>query len=209
MLRSFGSRLSYANVMATVAVFLALGGGAYAALKLPRNSVGARQIKPGAITNTKLANGAVTGGKVAPNTLTGTQIVASTLGLVPTATHASVADSAATLNGNAIRWAVVDASGVIAAQSGGFTVTFHASAGTILNSTQPVTGHAIVVSNGVAGGDGAARGAPIAGPCGTGSDSFSGCTVIEPDANDGHHVLVTTQSTTGVDEPHSFYIMIY
>src|SRR4051794_13795005 len=32
------SALTYANVMATVAVFLALGGGAYAALKLPKNS---------------------------------------------------------------------------------------------------------------------------------------------------------------------------
>ena len=32
--------VSYANVMATIAVFLALGGGAYAALRLPKNSVG-------------------------------------------------------------------------------------------------------------------------------------------------------------------------
>ena len=37
--------VSYANVMATIAVFLALGGGAYAALRLPKNSVGTRQIK--------------------------------------------------------------------------------------------------------------------------------------------------------------------
>jgi hypothetical protein len=40
-------RMTYANVMATVAVFLALGGGAYAALK--RNSVGSKQIKPNAV----------------------------------------------------------------------------------------------------------------------------------------------------------------
>ena len=38
------SRLSYANVMATVAVFLALSGGAYA-LTVPRNSVGSPQVK--------------------------------------------------------------------------------------------------------------------------------------------------------------------
>ena len=43
------SRLTYADVMATIAVFLALGGGAYAALRLPRNSVGARQIKANAV----------------------------------------------------------------------------------------------------------------------------------------------------------------
>jgi hypothetical protein len=33
--------LSYANVMATIAVFVALGGGAYAAFTLPANSVAA------------------------------------------------------------------------------------------------------------------------------------------------------------------------
>jgi hypothetical protein len=48
--------LTYANVMATVAVFLALGGGAYAALKLPKNSVGSKQIKAGAVNSSKVAN---------------------------------------------------------------------------------------------------------------------------------------------------------
>lgn len=49
MLARIRSRLSYANVVATLALFLALGGGAYAAVKLPANSVGTRQIKPNAI----------------------------------------------------------------------------------------------------------------------------------------------------------------
>lgn len=34
-------KLTYANVMATIAVFIALGGASYAAIKLPKNSVGA------------------------------------------------------------------------------------------------------------------------------------------------------------------------
>lgn len=38
-------RLSYANVMATAAVFFALGGTSYAAFSLPANSVGTKQIK--------------------------------------------------------------------------------------------------------------------------------------------------------------------
>ena len=37
--------LSYANVMATVAVFIALGGTSYAVTQLPRNSVGSKQIR--------------------------------------------------------------------------------------------------------------------------------------------------------------------
>src|SRR5690349_3849235 len=38
MLKALSSRLSYANVMATVAVFLALGGGAYALSGIPDRS---------------------------------------------------------------------------------------------------------------------------------------------------------------------------
>jgi hypothetical protein len=50
------SGLTYANVMATVAVFIALGGGAYAALKLPKNSVGAKQLKKNAVRSGKVKN---------------------------------------------------------------------------------------------------------------------------------------------------------
>lgn len=53
-------RLTYANVMATVAVFLALGGGAYAAVRLPRNSVGQKQIRNGAVGRSELHRSAVT-----------------------------------------------------------------------------------------------------------------------------------------------------
>jgi hypothetical protein len=41
-------RLSYANVVATIALFVALGGGAYA-ITLGRNTVGSKQLKPGAV----------------------------------------------------------------------------------------------------------------------------------------------------------------
>jgi hypothetical protein len=41
--------LTYANVMATLAVFLVLGGGAYAAFHLPKNSVRSRNIVNGQV----------------------------------------------------------------------------------------------------------------------------------------------------------------
>jgi hypothetical protein len=63
MFHRLALRLSYASVMATIAVFAALGGGAYAALRLPANSVGTRRIKDAAITTRKLARGAVTASK--------------------------------------------------------------------------------------------------------------------------------------------------
>jgi hypothetical protein len=50
------SRLTYANVVSSLALFLALGGVSWAAVTLPRNSVGARQIKPNAVTSDKIAD---------------------------------------------------------------------------------------------------------------------------------------------------------
>lgn len=47
--------LTYANVAATLALFLGLGGAAYAATQLPRNSVGTAQLKPQAVTAGKIA----------------------------------------------------------------------------------------------------------------------------------------------------------
>lgn len=47
--------LTYANVVASLAFFLALGGAAFAATQLPRNSVGTGQLKPGAVTAGKIA----------------------------------------------------------------------------------------------------------------------------------------------------------
>ncbi len=53
------AQLTYANVMATVAVFIALGGSSYAALKLPRNVVKTRNIAPNAVTAPKVKNGSL------------------------------------------------------------------------------------------------------------------------------------------------------
>ncbi len=59
MLARLRSCLSYANVMATIAVFVALGGGAYAAFTLPANSVGSRQLKNSAVTPKKVAQATI------------------------------------------------------------------------------------------------------------------------------------------------------
>lgn len=50
--------LTYANVMATLAVFIALGGVSYAAVSLPANSVGSNQIKNKAVSLKKISIGA-------------------------------------------------------------------------------------------------------------------------------------------------------
>jgi hypothetical protein len=60
-------RLSYANVMATVAVFIALGGGAYAALSLPAGSVNSKQIAKNAVRAKQIAKRAVRKKELARN----------------------------------------------------------------------------------------------------------------------------------------------
>src|SRR5215475_4600191 len=82
-------RLTYANVVATLALFIALGGASYAAIKLPKNSVGAKQLKKNAVTTAKVKKEAITAAKVKKGTLTGTQINTATLGTVPTAQTAN------------------------------------------------------------------------------------------------------------------------
>lgn len=68
-LRRFVPRPTYANVIATLALFIALGGVAVAA-GLPKNSVGPNQLKRGAVTAAKIRKQAVTPGKLAPGAVT-------------------------------------------------------------------------------------------------------------------------------------------
>ncbi len=53
--------MTYANVIATVALFVALGGGAYAAFHLPKNSVKSKNIVNGQVRDADLANPFVRG----------------------------------------------------------------------------------------------------------------------------------------------------
>jgi hypothetical protein len=59
MLGSLRARLTFANVMASVAVFIALGGASYAAVSIPKNSVGSKQLRAHSVKPGDLANGSV------------------------------------------------------------------------------------------------------------------------------------------------------
>jgi hypothetical protein len=97
-------RLTYANVMSSIAVFLVLGGAAFAAAQLPKNSVGKKQlknnavtaakIKKNAVTAAKIKKGAVDGSKVKDGSLSGADINLGSLGTVPSANTANTANSA-------------------------------------------------------------------------------------------------------------------
>ena len=95
-------RLTFSNVLSFVALFVALSAGSYAAIALPKNSVGSAQLKAKAVTTPKIATNAITtetiaadavdGSKVKDGSLSGADINVSTLGKVPSA---AAADSAA------------------------------------------------------------------------------------------------------------------
>jgi hypothetical protein len=64
-LKQIAKRLSYANVVSTIALFLALAGAsAYAVSSLPPKSIGAKQLRPGAVTADKIRKHAVTAPKI-------------------------------------------------------------------------------------------------------------------------------------------------
>ena len=68
------SKLSYANVTATVALFAAMGGGAYAAA-----TVGSGDVINGSLRSVDLKNGQVRSADAADDGITGTDILESTL----------------------------------------------------------------------------------------------------------------------------------
>jgi hypothetical protein len=52
------------NAIALAALFVALGGTSYAAVAIPKDSVGSRQLRKGAVTSNKVHSGAITPGKL-------------------------------------------------------------------------------------------------------------------------------------------------
>ncbi|HEY5976614.1 MAG TPA: hypothetical protein VIT85_02050 [Solirubrobacterales bacterium] len=68
-------RLTYATAMSMITiVVLLIGGAAYAANQLGKNSVGAKQLKAKSVAATKIKKNAVTNGKIKKNAVTGAKI---------------------------------------------------------------------------------------------------------------------------------------
>jgi hypothetical protein len=79
MIPAVRKRLTYSNVIASLALFVALGGVAVAA-GLPKNSVGPKQIKRGAVTAAKIRKQAVTSAKLAPQSVINGKLAANSVG---------------------------------------------------------------------------------------------------------------------------------
>jgi hypothetical protein len=91
VLEKLRQHLTYANVTATLALFIALGGSSYAALR-----VGSREIADNSIRSRDVRNHTLTRHDLARNTLDGTVVRESGLRRVP---RAALADNADRLGG--------------------------------------------------------------------------------------------------------------
>lgn len=106
--------LTYANVMSSLAIFLLLGGTAFAAgklsgsrlkdnsvsgKKLKRGSVSGSKIHDGSVSNAKIQGATITGNRIAANTLTDREVNMAKLGKISRAATADAATNAGKVDG--------------------------------------------------------------------------------------------------------------
>jgi hypothetical protein len=68
-MKGMKDRLTYANVTATLALFVALGGSSYAAVTLPRNSVGSPQLKTNSVGAAEIKRKAVRSSEISDRSI--------------------------------------------------------------------------------------------------------------------------------------------
>jgi hypothetical protein len=95
------SRLSYANVVASIALFIALGGTSYAVAtgsidsrEIKNNSVRSADVRNKSLTGADVRNNRLTGADIRNDSLTGGDVLESSLGRVPSADAADRANTA-------------------------------------------------------------------------------------------------------------------
>jgi hypothetical protein len=218
MRRILARRPSPALVVATIALFVALGGTGYA-LTLPANSVGSAQIQaervlnsklhPGSVSNSRLGRNAVTFSKLASNQMTTVKIRnASLLGedLAPnTVTGAQIDESTLALNLPVTKFAVVTSDAKIGSQNGGISVS-QVGSPMILDFGSSQAGRPIAIAIAPTTTD--LVGQASAAPCGGASATNpNGITCPSP-SNDPNHVLVYTADKTGTPKQLPFSISI-
>jgi hypothetical protein len=124
------ARLTYANVMATIAVFIALGGVAWGAATIGSSDVIDDTLKSHDVRNDALKSHDLRNGKgvkdkdVLPNSLSGAAIDESSLGQVPSAEDADTLGGAGPddfVGSDQILWASVSADGSLARGSAGMS----------------------------------------------------------------------------------------
>jgi hypothetical protein len=138
------ARLSFANVTAAIALFVALGGTSYAAIELPSNSVGRTQIKTGGVGKSEVGSNTVGSSEIRGSSITAPDIKTGAVG--PSEVRANAIDSDELADGGIGAADLSDAAKTAVAAMNG--VTFRASAAA--DGTAP-KGNAKAISRTAAG----------------------------------------------------------
>jgi hypothetical protein len=213
MRRILRRRPSPALIVATIALFVAIGGTTYAGITLPANSVGPAQLKrsavvnsriyPGAVSNSKMGRGAVTFSKMASNQMTSAKIRnASLLGedmVNETITGQQVNE--ATLN--ITRFALVDGTGTLAGGSTGVTVASAVGNTVVVNFGSSMAGRPILATL-----SGETPGQIVAAPCGGASSSNPNGVACAGAFTTPQYVQVKTFNAAGNEAARPFSLSI-
>lgn len=97
---TLSERLSYANVAATLALVVAIGGSGGAAYAVSKNSVRSTHIVNGQVKTKDLAKRAVKSPKIAPNAVNGSKIANGSIGTADLGAVDGVATAGVTVQGN-------------------------------------------------------------------------------------------------------------
>lgn len=175
-------RLTYANVVSTLALVVAVGGGGAAvAAGLQKNSVGSPQIKNGQVKSADLGKNSVTSAKIKKNQVTGAAVKESTLGTVPSAERAdNVLVASVGFDGSLKSGRSQHATSAEEVNAGFYKVTFDRDVTACAHSVSlsyPGPASPAVGEAGVAGAD-VPNGVYVATADSTGSSSSQGFTVI-------------------------------
>ena len=183
-------RPSPAMVVACIALTVALGGTSYAAIKLPKNSVGPKQLRKNAVTSLKVKD----------RSLLAKDFRSGQLPSGPKGDKGDKGDPGPSGSAN-VRWAHVRASGSVLAQSGGITVLHNSVSVYYVKFAASVCSKPILAT--MTRRDSGITGEVAATPCGGDPQGIT-CGQI----NDQNTILVNVRDSSGVSTDRAFFVAV-
>jgi hypothetical protein len=200
-------RPSPALIVACVALGITLSGASYAAVVLPRNSVGTAQLKANSVNTFKVANGSIRAIDLVPGIRVGPRGLTGPAGPAGSAGPAGAAGPAGPTGptGPGGRYALVGKDGSIIAQSGGISLAATLGGWFYLNFGSDMTGKNIQVTSAYRDNDGGFRGGVLVTLCG-GAPAGATCST----SNNVNTIAVGIENAANTTiEAHAFYIAVF